>query len=333
MSEEEFSNENLAKTKDDEELYPVLVAEDGEVLDGKHRVEAKPNWHKKTVKAETRLEKIAVRARAHYRRRIPQSETQALILEAAKELEKLSVPKEKVASEIVERRIFLYNENYIRQLLPLEYKQPKKVEAAKLGAQLTEQKKQLSSKPSPVNHETFVRENGLVECEIGKHLVDPARTTTIEGHIVCNMHRETGKNRFTPKQETKPETKEYKPTETWEQRLAVRSPEHSEMQDWITQKLIEAEVKPVITDRWICLEGTKPDQDLPSLNAYVFLDGEEVHKGRGDRDSYLRGQLEKHTDKRVVSVTFKGKSDKEKQRVWSEVCSKLGITVKTEKEA
>jgi len=124
-----------------------------------------------------------------------------------------------------------------------------------------------------------------------------------------------------------------KPTETWEQRLAQRSPEHSEMQDYITQKLMDAGVRPVITDRWVCLEGTKPDQDLPSLNAYVFLDGEEAHKGRMDRDSYLRGQLEKHTQKRVVSVTFKGKSDREKQRVWSEVCSKLGITVKTEKEA
>ena len=124
-----------------------------------------------------------------------------------------------------------------------------------------------------------------------------------------------------------------KPTETWDQRLAQRSPEHSEMQDWITQKLMDSGVRPVITDRWVCLEGTKPDQELPSLNAFLFLDGEEAHKGRSDRDSYLRGQLEKHTGKHVVSVSFKGKSDREKQRVWSEVCSKLGITVKTEKEA
>ena len=120
-----------------------------------------------------------------------------------------------------------------------------------------------------------------------------------------------------------------KPTETWEQRLAQRSPEHSEMQDYITQKLMDAGVRPVITDRWVCLEGTKPDQELPSLNAFLYLDGEEVHRNKQDKDQYLRGKLEKHTQKRVVSVTFKGKSDREKQRVWNEVCSKLGITVKT----
>ena len=313
MSEEEFSNENLAKTKDDEELYPVLVAEDGEVLDGKHRVEAKPKWHKKTVQAKTRLEKILVRVKAHYRRRVPREETQALILEVAHELEASGVECRTISSELA--NMMPYSAKYIQTLLPEKYKQPEKIEAGKIGA---EQKKQLSSKPSPINHETFVRQNGLVECEIGNHLVDPARTTMIEGHVVCNMHRETGKNRFTPKQETKLETKEGKPTETWEYRKAIMAPQHSKMEEQVISLLSEKGVRNIVQDRSFCLLTTTPDIFFPEFNKAVFLDGKAVHANHTDRDEKLRESLEKKGIK-VLSITYDSTSERETVAVGQQI--------------
>ena len=294
MSEEEFSNENLAKTKDDEELYPVLVAEDGEVLDGKHRVEAKPKWHKKTVQAKTRLEKILVRVKAHYRRRVPREETQALILEVAHELEASGVECRTISSELA--NMMPYSAKYIQTLLPEKYKQPEKIEAGKIGA---EQKKQLSSKPSPINHETFVRQNGLVECEIGKHLVDPARTTMIEGHVVCNMHRETGKNRFTPKQETKPETKEYKPTETWEYRKARMQVSPSKMDEALyillqnDKELKEAGFHIEFQKQYVkilCVADCALTHPKLKNELAVFNDQVDIHKDKDFEDETRRNE-------------------------------------------
>ena len=320
MSEEEFSNENLAKTKDDEELYPVLVAEDGEVLDGKHRVEAKPKWHKKTVQAKTRLEKILVRVKAHYRRRVPREETQALILEVAHELEASGVECRTISSELA--NMMPYSAKYIQTLLPEKYKQPEKIEAGKIGA---EQKKQLSSKPSPINHETFVRQNGLVECEIGKHLVDPARTTMIEGHVVCNMHRETGKNRFTPKQETKPETKEYKPTDTWEYRKALMTPHDSKMQEQVLEYLIAHGIRNIVQHKRFVLLETESDYYFPSYDdKVVYLDGKEVHWDRTDRDDKLREWLSHRHPVKVKSITYESTSERETVAVGQQILEWLG---------
>jgi hypothetical protein len=132
MSEEEkISKESIGKTVGVVgELYPLLVNQDGKRLDGDHRAEWNPGWHTKTVQTKNRLEEIVVRLTAHHRRRVPKTETQTLVLEAAEELEKSGVEKTKVSTELA--RLLPYEDSYIRELLPNKYKEPGKVAAARL---------------------------------------------------------------------------------------------------------------------------------------------------------------------------------------------------------
>ena len=295
MSEEEFSNENLAKTKDDEELYPVLVAEDGEVLDGKHRVEAKPSWHKKTVQAKTRLDKIVVRLKAHYRRRIPQSETQALIAEAALELEKKGTLKEEICKDLV--KILPYNENYIRELLPLEYKEPGKVEAARKGAQLTEQK-----------HRQIQNMTQLPECErchIRSSTVKPEKINGKPRNLCdkCSQHAKlhseqviahfrflerAKEGKVPPKLTTPP-----KPQETWEYREAHRKVQHSQDELDLLTELSTLGITPK-TDSPICLWSCIPDGLYEEKKICYQVMNPATHKGkRLDLDDSQKAELEK----------------------------------------
>jgi ParB-like chromosome segregation protein Spo0J len=55
--------DNLKKSAEDiGQLYPVLVdADTGEVLDGKTRLKADPNWRKETVKVEDPIKKLKIK--------------------------------------------------------------------------------------------------------------------------------------------------------------------------------------------------------------------------------------------------------------------------------
>jgi len=84
------SRSSLAK-----ELYPVLEAADGEVIDGFHRLEA--GWESKRVlpNVKTRLEKLVARALAHHRRTMTFRERRELYDNIAEELikEGFAVPE------------------------------------------------------------------------------------------------------------------------------------------------------------------------------------------------------------------------------------------------
>ena len=136
---EDLTKDSLQKSvKIVGELYPVLTNQDGKILDGSHRIESNPKHYRKIVQTKNRMEEILVRLHAHHRRRIPQEETRVMLLELAEELEKSGIVKEKVAGELV--KLVPYGEGYVLQLLPNEFKEQKKVEAGRVGAQLTEQK-------------------------------------------------------------------------------------------------------------------------------------------------------------------------------------------------
>ena len=216
-------------------------------------------------------------------------------------------------------------ERQARELLKVSEEKREEIikEVEKTGELPSARKIRDSSKPSPINHETFVRQNGLVECEIGKHLVDPARTTTIEGHVVCLMHRETGKNRFTPKAETKLETKEYKPAETWEYRKAIMTPHDSKMQEQVLEWLLAQGTRGIVQHRRFPLVETEADYYFPECNRAVYLDGKEVHRGNTDRDDKLREMLE-HRGVKVLSITYDSTSERETVAVGQHILEWLG---------
>ncbi|MFH0748935.1 MAG: hypothetical protein V1915_03325 [Candidatus Bathyarchaeota archaeon] len=66
------------------ELYPVLVdAETGDVLDGRNRLKANPNWHKESVKTEDNLMRLKIKHHANWHRK--SIDRQSVLTEIAKE--------------------------------------------------------------------------------------------------------------------------------------------------------------------------------------------------------------------------------------------------------
>jgi len=137
------------------------------------------------------------------------------------------------------------------------------------------------------------------------------------------MHRETGKNRFTPKQETKPETKEYKPTETWEYRKAIMTPHDSKMQEQVLEWLLAQGTRGIVQHRRFALIETEADYYFPEYNKAVYLDGKEIHRDRTDRDDKLREMLE-HRGVKVLSITYDSTSERETVAVGQQILEWLG---------
>jgi very-short-patch-repair endonuclease len=110
-----------------------------------------------------------------------------------------------------------------------------------------------------------------------------------------------------------------KSLESWEDRKARMSPEHSEMETTIQTLLLDKGIRPVLTNQKYCLLSTVPDFVFPAQNLAVYLDGKAVHNGRQDRDDELRDLLRKRHGMRVLSITYGSKSKGEVDRIFNEI--------------
>jgi len=107
--------------KDAGELYPVLIDENGEILDGRSRLKANPNWHKKELSGLDKIVKLKVKHHANWHRR--------------------EINRQKVLTEIAEETgwrglnpfaVFLdVSEQTISKYLPQKYKDTTKSNARK----------------------------------------------------------------------------------------------------------------------------------------------------------------------------------------------------------
>jgi hypothetical protein len=97
------------------ELEPVILTEEGIVIDGKHRLEAYPGWTKRVVK-KSRKEALKERIHRTLKTRISRKERQAQVLEYALYLEEEGVKKENMLKALAEELPF--HKEYLRKLLP-----------------------------------------------------------------------------------------------------------------------------------------------------------------------------------------------------------------------
>jgi hypothetical protein len=111
------------------ELYPVLVDEEGNIIDGWHRVKVNPNWHRKTVKCKDMSDKAIVWLAAHARRDVSPKELSVKMIHVAEKLLTEGVPREQIVAKIAE--ITGYSERHVRRLLPAKYKAKEKARAQK----------------------------------------------------------------------------------------------------------------------------------------------------------------------------------------------------------
>jgi hypothetical protein len=121
-SEEEFI-EGLKRSRETlGELQAVIVDQNGNVIDGRHRMKAYPGWKTEVVQVDR---KKSLLLRIHYNyNRSKGKEIKQLLLELAYILEKEGIPKHEIAKEIV--KIVPFSETHVYTLLPKKFKEPKK---------------------------------------------------------------------------------------------------------------------------------------------------------------------------------------------------------------
>jgi len=79
---------------------------------------------------------------------------------------------------------------------------------------------------------------------------------------------------------------------------------HAEIKIW--SKLSHDETIPdILTQKEFCLLSTKPDFYFPTVNLAVYIDGEQVHKNREEKDEELRRLLAKRHSCTVRSYSYK----------------------------
>jgi len=113
--------------------------------------------------------------------------------------------------------------------------------------------------------------------------------------------------------------------DSWEYRKARMHPQISRMDMAIllkfkTDPTIKAAGWKVEFQRTICLVPTTPDFIVTKGDTQIglYLDGEQVHKKRQERDEWLRGMLER---KGVTpfAISYPDTSDAWVERVWKQI--------------
>jgi len=318
MSDEEFSNETLKRSRETVgTIYEAIVSIDGEVIDGKHRLETDPQWPKRTVQVTSKMEKILLRMHAHHRRKVSREETQTLILDLAQELEKKGIEKENIASELT--KITPYSQRWILELLPTEYKKAEKVEAGKVSAAVTQQKVE-AEKPLDV----------AVPCSAG------CGTNTVypkywSGQPVCSVCYDKlfrGEISLEKPAEVKPlveealepprvEKKIYEPG-AW--REEMRKPV-SRMDQWLAEELSRRGI-PIEIQQPICIKQLIPEVIIKKGDKplCVFLDHPDVPKTLVDMENR---ELLARRGFRVIQIEYEGYTEEWRQLVISEVMSAI----------
>lgn len=114
------------------EIYPILVDGEGKVIDGFHRLEAYPDWTRKTVEPANRYEEALIWFAAHKRRGITTKEVKVRLITMAEELLKQGVDKGDISTRIAEDTG--YTLQRVLSLLPAKYKLKVKRISGRKGA-------------------------------------------------------------------------------------------------------------------------------------------------------------------------------------------------------
>lgn len=302
------------------ELLPVIKDQHGNIISGRHRKAANPDWRETTIMVSDELDRLLKIIHFNVQRRPSREETAARLLKIAKILENKGVPKSDIAQNMSE--IVPYSERYIRSLLPDEYKH-------------VEMKREVLGEPKfaelvPQTPSTTVQFKGIQEsitaemrtCEKCGAQFHRSRGSIVGGQIVCPKC--AGKEKV-PVEPPKPEVKGVKPKDTWAQRKVQMQPAVSIMDQHTYYRLKQDKEirdagwevtfqKPyILTTSDVTLE--KPGVEIP-----IFLDLIELHQKREDRDSQIRGfLLRREKIKEVLSLPYKNLTKAEKDRVFQEI--------------
>ena len=131
--EEEIDEETVEMLRKSKEvvgyLSEVIVDQQGNILSGRHRKLADPNWPEKRVHVTDPLHRELLILHYNVQRPISKEERQRSLLKIARLIESMGVPKHEVCSYIIKNKLTPFTDRYIRELLPDEYKEQAKARA------------------------------------------------------------------------------------------------------------------------------------------------------------------------------------------------------------
>lgn len=295
-------------------LCPVLLDKHGRVIDGNHRMKLDPKWPTVTLEnIDTPVKRALARIASNFCRRTVDAE------ELTREITTLiafGVKPQQIVELTGISRATIYRH------MPEHLKDKVKSEAISEGIQKVQQ---VSRETSNITTQETSKPQVVCEgCHVGTRepVIWHSHQLCPECKIKADLNPEAFERKFKrgrlPPEEKK--TKEFKPKESWEQRKAVMTPQHSKMERTQLIKLSNAGKTPE-TDREYCLLSTKPDFVFP--NVFIYLDHKETHKNRKDQDDRLREMLAKKEGKRVVGIEYEGNSQQEEDRVFKEIMEAL----------
>jgi very-short-patch-repair endonuclease len=256
------------------QIYAVIRDYDGEILSGRHRIKAGANIiHEvdsrkiaEKLGIPEKIAKLMIKLHSNVQRRMKREETQRMLLEMAKELEKKGVPKEKIASEIYSKYV-PYSKRYVLELLPDEYKQVEFRPDIQHISDLHKGELVHPTEKSIENIHTEYEETTEVEEDKGEMEPERERVLITEEIIRDRMHHPV-----------------------------------SNIEIAIANALNESGITGFLTQHPIVIQQTIPDFFFPDKRLAVYIDG-PVHSGREDRDQELRDALRRRGYK-VLELSY-----------------------------
>ena len=101
-------------------LVPIVKDQNGNILSGRHRKYADANWPEVQVQVKDQLHRELLILQYNVQRKVSREETGQRLLRIAKILEVKGVEKERICAEIT--KLTGFSREYVRQLLPEEYR-------------------------------------------------------------------------------------------------------------------------------------------------------------------------------------------------------------------
>lgn len=325
MTEESY---DLKKSSEGQlrQLYPILLDVHGNVIDGFHRKEVDENWPTITlghIDSTAKLE-LARLASNFCRRNVSAEELEqkiGFLIGAGLKVEEIAEQ-----TGISERTIFKYMPERLKDKEKVKAGLTRKSYDSAEAVQQTVKTQDMPPHPPTAKHPVKCD-----LCPIGTGTWFPYRLK--DGRVLCPVclkslwdngevteddllkEGETPQVKSPEKPKPKLEVREYKPQEKWEQRVAQMHPQHSKMEQ---ELLLKLQGLGVMRDKEFCVQTTTPDFYFPKQKLAVYVDG-LVHKGKEERDSYLRNLLTERHQVRVVAIPYEAFSKQEVERVFDQI--------------
>lgn len=339
----EIDQETVERLKKSTEIVgylgEVVKDQDGAILSGRHRKAADPEWPEKQVNVTDPLQRELLILHYNVQRTVPREETQRRLLRIAKLVESTGVAKNEVCSEVA--KLVPYSHQYVTQLLPDDYKQSDKAVSPGRppSVKLVKQREQY---PKLVSVESEDTRKGIqwVPCQAEgcKIKTRYAPERVVNGKLLCSScyRKTTGQDppKLPPriieppkKASEKPQEKVQKkvteppPKEPWPDRM---HPRISNMHQAIIERLQKEGIR-FQTEKEYCVLSTTPDIDLPNL--FIYLDGEEVHEGREERDQELRELLAKRYHKRILTLTYTSNTNEQQDMIFNKIMKEISLDI------